>query len=87
MFKIINSIESSDLDNFVRKFSDFHNYPTRNHDNYVLPKYNKNRSKFCIDYQTIQIWNSLPDHLKFIQSLFKFKKALHKYLVSKYNTD
>ena len=87
MFKIINSIENSDLDNFLIKFSDIHSYPTRNHNNYILPKYNKNRSKFCIDYQAIKTWNSLPDYLKATKSPLKFKKLLYNHLISMYNND
>ena len=84
IYRKLHSLDNSNLENFTAKLSDIHNYPTRNNNKYILPRYKKNQSKFCIDYQGINIWNNIPDHIQNSSSLFKFKKLLNKYLISKY---
>ena len=84
MFKTLKFSENHDLLEALTKFSDIHNHFTRNLNTFRVPKYNKKQSKFCIENQGVNIWNSLPIDLKNINSLHKFKKQLKSYYVSKY---
>ena len=85
IFKTLNLDQNSELSKTLTKFSEIHSHFTRNQEKYIVPKYNKKHSKFCIDHQGIVIWNSLPVDLKKITTINKFKKLLHHLYLSKYN--
>ena len=72
-----------------RNLSDYftfseHSYNTRSstNSNLSLPKKRTNFGKFSIDYHGTKLWNSLPHHLKTINSRAHFKRKLKNYLMS-----
>ena len=61
-----------------------HDRNTRNKQN-ALPKYHRlSRTQQSITFSGPTIWNTLPDHLRNINSLPNFKHKLKKYLLEQY---
>ena len=66
MFKCINLNA-----NILPKHSDIHNYPTRNNNKFIAPKYNKRKSEMSINLKSIKSWNKLPADIRTSDSLIK----------------
>ena len=61
-----------------------HNYTTRN-SNLLIPPFPRVEAiRMNFQYQFVQIWNNIPDHIKHKPSLNAFKKALMKDIVDNY---
>ena len=63
-----------------------HSHLTRSDSSFVIPLYRKTKSQFCIHYQLVKIWNSLPLEIRSAKSIFIFKKLIRQYLDSEDST-
>lgn len=63
----------------VRDYRFTHNYGTR-HSNYVYPQHRLTLSERTLLYAGIKFFNRLPEQLKGIECIYKFKGALFNYL-------
>ena len=73
---------NQDLSNNL--FSNIHGYPTRNNNNFSLPRYNLNKTKSSFVFKRFSIWNDLPEMIRVIDNNCKFKFELKNYLLSNY---
>ena len=85
MFKTLKFSDNSELLGQLSIFSNLHDHFTRNQEALRIPKFNKKQSKFSIEYQGVSIWNSLPNDIKKINSLLKFKRNIKDYFLLSYN--
>ena len=63
------------------KHSGIHNYPTRNNNKFIAPKYNMRKSEMSINFKNINVWNKLPAYICTSDSLNVFMDNL-RYAVS-----
>ena len=84
LFKAIHYDIDADLFNQLLVHSDVHSYSTRFRSNLLTPVFHKAKSQSCIFYVAPNSWNSLPERIKQIESLYKFKKCLIQHFTSKY---
>ena len=70
--------------NILPRHSDIHNYPTRNNNKFIAPKYNMRRSEMSINFKGIKVWNKLPADIGTADSLNVFMDNLRKYFLSRY---
>ena len=70
-------------DRFIRN-SDFHNYPTRNRNNFSIPLYSRTYSQSCYLYQASHEYNNLPVQLKDCSSVHLFRKKFKKFAIDQY---
>ena len=61
-----------------------HNLNTRNRNRAVPKPYGLTRTRQSVSFKGPNIWNSLPDSIKSIQSLPSFKRALKAFYIAKY---
>ena len=78
MFKIINNRNAIDLQ------LPNHNYPTRTQQHIRIPMHNLTIFQHSLSYLGPKTWNLLPDHIKFLRSLYSFKKHIKKHLLNQY---
>ena len=76
-----------ELHNRLQSFAELHDYPTRNNQDFQLPRFNKTKSQYHLHYTGMKIWNSIPDHIKICSSVSSFKTGMKKYLFGKLNDD
>ena len=66
-------------------FQTQHNLNTRNR-NLAVPQFHRlTTTQHSINFQGPNFWNTLPDSLKNLENVTKFKKELKKYLISLYS--
>ena len=70
--------------NILPKHSDIHNYPTRNNNKLIAPKYNMSKSEMSINFNSIKVWNKLPADIRTSDSLNVFMDNLRNYFLSWY---
>ena len=82
--KCLNNLSSEFFSNTFLDVSITHSFNTRHavNGNLVLPKCNTEYLKKSFIYSAISLWNSLPNDLKMIDSVFCFKGKFKKYLMS-----
>ena len=68
---------------FIRN-SHFHNYNTRNRDNFVIPLYSRSISQSCFLYQASALWNEVPPSVKACHTVGAFRKKYKKYILELY---
>ena len=61
-----------------------HDYPTRNRGNLIRPFPRVNSIKFNYEYQFINVWNGIPEHIKEMSPFRAFKTKLIKYFLEQY---
>lgn len=84
MYKTINSGSNPELNSILTKHVNIHNHNTRYSTSYVIPRCRRVKTKQCIHYKSVSIWNNMPNILKQCPSLTIFKKRLKDYLCSNY---
>lgn len=67
--------------NFLVKFSEIHNYNTRNKNNFNLPQMTRAKSQKAFSYIGAKYWNNLPNSLKQIESKNLFTQKLKHHLL------
>ena len=70
--------------NILPKHSDIHNYPNRNNNKFIAPKYNMRKSEMSINFKSIQVWNKLPADIRTADSLKVFMDNLRNSFLSRY---
>ena len=70
--------------NLLPRHSDIHNYPTRNNNKFMAPKYNMRKSEMSINLKSINVWNKLPVDIRTADSLNVFMDNLRNYFLSRY---
>ncbi|KAG8303907.1 hypothetical protein J6590_108310 [Homalodisca vitripennis] len=63
----------------IPRQQDYHNYNTRNRENFVVKKHNKEKYKQCPTYIGIKFINNLPGCIKNENSFNNFKKMLKQF--------
>ena len=61
-----------------------HNYDTRSGDNPSLPFPRIDTVKMNYNFQFVYLWNKIPDQIKSVESINKFKNDLMNYFISSY---
>lgn len=84
MYQTINKNANPELSTALCRHVNIHNHNTRFSSSYVIPRFNRTKSKHCIHYRGVKIWNDLPDFIKKCSSLTSFKKNIKHYFCSKY---
>ena len=83
--QIFTSIAFPDqLSPFLMPHSGVHSYITRNHNQIIVPFFRRSTSQSSFLYQSITEYNSLPNELKNVDSLGRFRWNLIDFYCSKY---
>ena len=82
--KTLNSNNDPDLYNLLQFQSDIHHHNTRRNSLLSVPRCNKTKSKSCMHFSGVGIWNNLPRALQTQVSLPSFKRSLTEYYLSLY---
>ena len=61
-----------------------HGYDTRNRNNPITPFPRVNAVRINYNFQFVESWNNIPDDIKSLNSLSRFKSAYMKYFVNNY---
>ena len=65
------------------KNTDIHNYDTRNNSKFCTLSHNTTLFEHSFEFSGTQLYNILPEKVKQIESIKKFKQMLHSYLIEK----
>ena len=84
MFKIIKLGECQHLSRLLEIVYPNHTYGTRNIDKLILPLPRINSVRINFEYQFLKLWNEVPNYMKDITSLRRFKKEYFNYLIEFY---
>ena len=76
MFKCLNLNA-----NILPKYSDIHNYSTRNNNKFIAPKCNMRK---VLNFKSIKVWNKLPADIRASDSLNVFMDNLSNYFILRY---
>ena len=79
MFKCLNLNA-----NILPRYSDIHNYPTRNNNKLIAPKCNMRKSEMPIHFKSIKVLNKLVADIRTSGSLNLFMDNLRNYFLSQY---
>ena len=77
MFKYLNLNA-----NILPRHFDIHDYPTRNKDKFIAPKFDMRKSEMSINFKSIKVWNKLPADIRTADSLNVFMDKLRNYFLS-----
>ena len=72
------------LKNSLQWTSDIHSHDTRNINKILPTHHNLTKTKFCMKHIGTKLYNEIPSEICQLTTLFKFKKNIKKYYVSKY---
>ena len=72
------------LHSYINDSYNIHNHPTRKKNTITPICYNLNKSKFNIKHSGPKLFNTLPSEIKNTETLYKFKKQLKNYFLTKY---
>ena len=87
VFNIYNHRSTAYLSNHFQCFADIHGYATRNSPcNFILPK-SKGQACNTFYFTGIKEWNSLPNHIKSLETSQLFKCAIKNFLSSKHKDE
>jgi hypothetical protein len=81
LYKVINMNYSPVLRTLLH-FKD-HDYNTRHHADFKIYRFMHSRNASSFIHWAPRVWNSLPIQLKSINSLAKFKKGIHEWLLNR----
>ena len=84
IFKTLYLKNDEELNENLYKHSDIHNYNTRNASGFSIPRYNKTKSQYKIDFSGVKIWNSLPSSIKNSRNISDFSRKLKKNILNSY---
>ena len=74
-YKCLNN-QLEGLDTNYLRYSEIHNYNTRQKDNFILPKPRTEYLKRTFKYTSIALWNSLPKTIQNSDSIASFKRRV-----------
>ena len=83
MFRTVKLKLNSLFEEIIFSNNSSHVYPTRN-SNIRLPLYSKSLCQNSVFYQGPFFWNELPENLKNIKSIHKFKRLVKESFICKY---
>ena len=84
MYKFYINDLPVDFNNYFKKRSDIHDYPTRQVNDLTLSLNKKSFSDHAIRTSGPHLWNSLPDKLKDSKTVKQFRNQLKQTLVETY---
>ena len=84
IYKLLNLNADAELLSKIKTNSDIHSHSTRKKNDINIPRIKRARSKFSIFHNGSKIWNSLPDKIRTIDSLYKFKKNVKSHYLEQY---
>ena len=84
IYKLLNLDADSNLASKLVLNSQVHHHGTRQESKLNIARINKARSKFSLTQNGGKIWNALPENLRKIDSLTKFKRETKSHLLKKY---
>ena len=84
MFSHIADPLNYTMSNRFTRNSQFHNYNTRNRDDFTIPHYSRAASQACFLYQASIAWNEVPPNIKDSHSVGAFRKKYKKHILELY---
>jgi len=85
MFKFSQSQLPSKFHDYFSRVTSVHYYTTRSSTSaFMLPYCRTTIRQKCIRYQGPSVWNSLPSHIKLVDSTAAFKILHQQYLINRY---
>jgi len=85
MFKFSQSQLPSKFNDYFSRVTSVHYYTTRSSTSaFMLPFCRTTVRQKCIRYQGPSLWNSLPSHIKLVNSTAAFKILHQQYLINRY---
>ena len=82
IYKILNGIAPTYLDNYFVKNVNIHNFNTRRKENFVLPRVNRELGKKTFRFQGAKDYNELPTEIKNSLTLASFKNRIKQHYIS-----
>ena len=83
-FKTLHRNYDQELFESIHRFSQIHNYNTRNANNLVIPRYNRSKSKYSMHFNCVKVWNALPAAYRINDSITAFKSQIKNLYLSHY---
>ena len=84
MFKFVNNMIPASFAHFFVFNKDIHQHDTRIKNNIHQIQFRTNLRGSCIKVYGPKIWNSIPNAIKNLKTLYSFKKQFKKDLIQKY---
>ena len=84
IYKLLYQNADCELKSKLSLNLDIHDHNTRQQNHINIPRINRARSKFSLFHNGFKIWNSLPENLRKIDSLTKFRNKNKSYYNNKY---
>ena len=84
MYRVLKLNECPTLRNILSITYPSHNHNTRNANSLILPFPRVEVVRMSYLYQFNKVWNEIPEVIKSMENLKKFKSALYNYYVSQY---
>ena len=81
MFRVINNLMPTAFQDMFLHIFNVHSYITRQANSLYIPRYRTTRCKFAIKCHGPIVWNTIPNYLQTISSLYLFKRKLKMYLI------
>ena len=81
MFRVINNLIPVAFQDMFLHIFNVHSYITRQANSLYIPRYRTTRCKFAIKCHGPIVWNTIPNYLQTISSLYLFKRKLKMYLI------
>ena len=83
-YRCRNSLLPSQFEDFYVSNQSVHNYNTRHASDIRTNHFRTSQYKRSLRYRSTQIWNKLPNKLKFCRTVVSFRKSVTKYLKCNY---
>ena len=64
------------LKNKLRTLGHQHDYQTRSGSDLLIPRFSRERSKADIYYIGVRLWNTIPESIKNLNTVSKFKSGI-----------
>ena len=84
MFSLISDPMNYPISNRFVRNSHFHNYNTRNRDDFTIPHYSRVASQSSLLYQASIAWNAVPPNIKDSHTVGSFRKKFKKHIIEQY---
>ena len=83
-FQLLNSNIDEEITSIIMNNQEAHSHDTRHGKMLKIPRVIRTMSKNNIIYIGPKVWNSLPNNVKDVNSLYKFKKKTKSFFIEQY---
>ena len=84
MFRVVRGENCLGLDSILFLGSHSHNYNTRGHDLILGPFPRVESIRYNFQYQFVKVYNEIPENIKRLETLERFKCELFRYYLDAY---